>query len=255
LPEKPTAYCFSHPERKRWFGHPALVTFVQRLAVAAEHKKLGPLLVGDLAQARGGPAPTGHRSHQSGLDVDLGYVAAEPVEKGSSQAKNTSPGHVGPEVVDLAHEKLTRLWSRHVRELVVLAASDPAVERLFVHPLIKRELCRNRQQDAAWLTKVRPWWGHQDHFHVRLRCPAGSLACENQHAIESDGCGEELEHWFRKKLPVKPSPPPLHPEPPPPRRDELVLPPACQAVLESVLPAAPEAVPEARQSAPAPPRQ
>jgi penicillin-insensitive murein endopeptidase len=235
LPEKASRYCFAHPERKRWFGHPALIAYIERLAGLARTKRLGPLLVGDLAQARGGPAPTGHRSHQSGLDVDLGYVAAEPTAPGSSVAKNSSPGHVGPDVVDLTREKLTRLWSPRVRALLILAASDPAVDRVFVHPLIKRELCRARGEDPSWLPKLRPWWGHQDHFHVRLRCPEGSPACENQRSVEGDGCGEELEHWFKKKLPVRPTVPPPRTEPAPPRRDELLLPPACQTVLDSVL--------------------
>jgi len=247
LSEKGSRYCFAHPERKRWFGHPALIAYVERLAAAARAKRLGPLLVGDLAQARGGPAPTGHRSHQSGLDVDLGYVAAEPLSPGSSTAKNSSPGHVGPDVVDLAHEKLTRLWSPRVRSLLVLAAADPAVDRVFVHPLIKRELCRAHLEDSrTWLPKLRPWWGHQDHFHVRLRCPADSPACDNQRPVEGDGCGDELDHWFRKKLPVKPSPPPPRTEPAPPRRDELALPAACQTVLDSVLDPTSTSAPAAR---------
>ena len=52
--------------RNRRYGHPALVAYIKRLAAAARKKKVGTLLVGDLGQPRGGPTPTGHRSHQAG---------------------------------------------------------------------------------------------------------------------------------------------------------------------------------------------
>ena len=32
----------------------------------------------------------------------------------------------------------------------------------------------------GWLRTVRPWWGHHDHLHVRLKCPADSTGCESQ---------------------------------------------------------------------------
>ena len=51
--------------------------------------------------------------------------------------------------------------------------------------------------DRAWLTKIRPWYGHDDHFHVRLACPAGNADCTPQARVAvGDGCGEELAWWF-----------------------------------------------------------
>jgi murein endopeptidase len=35
-------------------------------------------------------------------------------------------------------------------------------------------------RDGAWLTKVRPWWGHYYHFHVRIACPPESGDCRAQ---------------------------------------------------------------------------
>ena len=46
---------------------------MQALADAATKQGLGVLSIGDLGQARGGPAPSGHVSHQSGLDVDIWF--------------------------------------------------------------------------------------------------------------------------------------------------------------------------------------
>ena len=61
--------------RNRRYGHPNLIAFVQRLGAGARRAKLGLLVVGDLSQPRGGPTPSGHRSHQTGLDADIGYAA------------------------------------------------------------------------------------------------------------------------------------------------------------------------------------
>ena len=56
------------------------------------------------------------------------------------------------------------------------------VARIFVHPAIKKALCEGASQDRSWLRKIRPWWGHHYHFHVRLKCPSGYAGCKNQSA-------------------------------------------------------------------------
>ena len=52
------------------------------------------------------------------------------------------------------------------------AAQEPAVQRIFVNAAIKKALCREAKGDRSWLSKIRPWWGHDYHFHIRMRCPA-----------------------------------------------------------------------------------
>lgn len=171
------------PERNRHYGHPALVAFVERIAHQLQSHKEQPLGVGDLGQPRGGPAPNGHASHQSGLDVDLWF----------------SPGVEGGEqhsVVDLAANQRSEHWSKRVPTALKLAGSSPEVARVFVNPLIKKELCEHTTGDRTWLRKLRPWYGHHEHFHVRLACPEESPECKNQGAIpKGDGCGE-LDWWL-----------------------------------------------------------
>ncbi|MEO1603354.1 MAG: penicillin-insensitive murein endopeptidase, partial [Pseudomonadota bacterium] len=69
-------------------------------------------------------------------------------------------------------------------------------------------MCRDARGDRAWLRKIRPWWGHDAHFHVRLSCPAGAQGCENQAPPPpGDGCDETLAWWFSDEaLNPKPSP-------------------------------------------------
>ncbi len=191
MPLRGAGWHVVRPERHRQFGHPALVAYLRGLATHARRQKLGPLYVGDLGQPRGGPTPTGHRSHQNGLDVDLWYgPPAKPWTPGKT------PAPPAPSVADLRTHKMLRTWTPKVARLIESAASDPAVDRVFVNPAIKRALCQDSARRGPWLQKVRPWWGHQDHLHVRLRCPADNPDCtDGQPLPVGDGC-DNLDWWF-----------------------------------------------------------
>src|SRR5215470_7323584 len=61
--------------RNRNWGHPKLIQFLEKFApLAAKTTGWNGILVGDLAQPRGGPLPYGHMSHQIGLDVDIWFM-------------------------------------------------------------------------------------------------------------------------------------------------------------------------------------
>jgi penicillin-insensitive murein endopeptidase len=208
-----------HPERRRQFGLPGLLTYLRALAARARRAQLGLLCVGDLGQPRGGPMPSGHRSHQIGLDVDLWY---------GPPAKPLSPRHVpvGPVLVDLRTTKLLPAWNSRVARLIQSAASDAAVDRIFVHPAIKRALCRDKGRRGPWLQRVRPWWGHHDHFHVRLRCPTDSPDCnEPQPLPAGEGCDASLAWWFSEDARASAA------KRGPPGEDAPSMPEQCEAIL------------------------
>ncbi len=185
LPEKGRGFFVTRPERGRVFGHPAMIALIRELGARVLAAHLPALPIGDVSQPRGGPAPTGHASHQTGLDVDVWYRA--PGAGGRAAA-----------LVDLATNRLLGPIDGAIARMLELVARDPRVDRLFVHPAIKRALCGAIRGDRAWLGKVRPWWGHHDHFHVRLPCPPDSPRCEPQAPLApGDGCGE-LAWWFKK---------------------------------------------------------
>ena len=120
---------------------------------------------------------------------------------------------------------LTKDFTYERAELIRLAASDPKVTRIFVSPLIKEGLCQfYKGQDRSWLSKVRPWFGHRAHMHVRLACPPDSPYCVNQDLPpEGDGCGKELISWF---MPADIN----HPLPKV-KRQRLKMPAQCEAIL------------------------
>jgi penicillin-insensitive murein DD-endopeptidase len=212
------------PSRNRAWGHPVLITFLERLAQRLPTEAGWPgLLIGDIAQPRGGPMLTGHGSHQIGLDADI-WLTPMPDHRLSSTERDeisaTDVVATGGMKVDAA------TWTPQHRRLLEAFANEPMVERIFVNPAIKRELCREVGSDRAWLTKIRPWWGHNYHFHVRLYCPSGSPQCRPQAPPPpGDGCGKELDWWFTEEA--------LHPKPSPPRPPLRLadLPAACAALV------------------------
>jgi penicillin-insensitive murein endopeptidase len=195
LPASGPGYEVLHLSRNRRYGHPELIAFVRRLGAAAKAKKLGLLVVGDLSQPRGGPTPSGHRSHQTGLDVDLGYAAPRGLRAGHVSARDRERAAPVP-VVDLQTHRALPAWGRKTVALLATAAQDPAVDRIFVNPAVKRMLCEGPTRKAPWAARIRPWWGHHDHFHARLKCPEGSPACVPQAPPPDDGCGASLAWWF-----------------------------------------------------------
>ena len=221
-------------KRNRNWGHPALVAFIEALARKAHEVAGWPgLLIGDLAQPRGGPMPAGHASHQIGLDADIWLMPAPPRRYSAEEREEVSAVSVigAKQDVPTGNWKVDpTLWSGGNAALIKAAAGDARVARIFVHPAIKRALCNGAGKDRAWLRKVRPWYGHHYHFHVRLSCPPGSKGCTNQAAPPpGDGCGAALDWWFTD-APYKKPDKPVKPKPPLRMAD---LPAACKSVYEA----------------------
>lgn len=197
--------------RNRNWGNPRLLDYLERLASDARALDGWPgLLVGDMSQPRGGPMLTGHTSHQIGLDADIWLTpmpdhTLTPQEREDMSAVSMlkDPFSVDPAVFTTLHVKLIKR-----------AASYPQVARIFVHPAIKKALCAQAAsvgKDRAWLGKVRPWWNHHYHFHVRLSCPPGTVGCDGQKPVSGDdGCGQELTNWYAmlKKAAIEMAKPP-----------------------------------------------
>jgi penicillin-insensitive murein DD-endopeptidase len=185
------------PSRNRNWGHPALVGFIERFAPTAARASGWPgLLIGDMSQPRGGPMLTGHASHQIGLDADIWLTPMPPRELSIAEREETS-------ATDMVREDgldvIPGVWNEGQLAVVRAAAEDPAVQRIFVNAAIKRAMCRVAAgQD--WMRKVRPYYGHNYHFHVRLYCPRGADACRDQDATPAgDGCDSSLAWWFTEE--------------------------------------------------------
>jgi penicillin-insensitive murein endopeptidase len=221
LPLDGPGYLVMRPDRNRRFGHPELVKFVRKLGRQVLEQGIGTLLVGDLSQPRGGPMSSMHRSHQSGLDVDLWFWLPRDIGRRLPSETEREQWHA-PSMLDSDNISLQpEHWTEAQVELLRLAAEHPGVDRIFVHPVIKRELCHN-QAGSQWLYKLRPWWGHDHHLHVRLRCPPEEPRCVSQQPLPpGDGCDATLAWWFTDEARQQPSKPYEAPD----------LPAACLALI------------------------
>jgi len=222
--------------RNRNWAHPAMVKLIERLAADAhDNDGWNGLLVGDLAQPRGGPMLTGHASHQVGLDADIWLTEMPDRKLSDREREDISAASVVKDRKAMDY----KVWTTEMAQLIKRAASYPEVARIFVHPPIKAELCAWAQGDKSWLAKVRPYFGHNYHFHIRIKCPDGSPGCKNQAPAapkDGTGCGEELAYWM-SDIPWKPAKPPKPADPNKPRPKPAPpltlagLPAECRAVV------------------------
>lgn len=238
LPDIGPAWQSMRLSRNRQWGHPKLIKLVRRLAKEAKKYDGWPgLLVGDISQPRGGPMITGHASHQVGLDADIWLTPMPDRILTRTEREQISATSMLDETSLAVDEEV--FTDKHVA-LIKRAASYREVQRIFVHPAIKKALCEKAGKNRGWLAKVRPLWGHYYHFHIRIYCPNGG--CRHQKAVRGDdGCGKEVDNWLKsiaKSLKPKPKPktrPAKRWIPPSERRKITIaqLPPACRKVLES----------------------
>jgi penicillin-insensitive murein DD-endopeptidase len=222
--------------RNRNWGHPDMVALLKRLSAKAHQDAGWPgILVGDMGQPRGGPALSGHASHQIGLDADI-WLTPMPDHRLSREEREEMSAvmMVRGDRLDIDPHVFTPGHLMVIRD----AAQEPGVQRIFVNAAIKKALCREAKGDRSWLSKIRPWWGHDYHFHIRIKCPAGSTQCEGQQPPgEGEGCSAgDFAYWFKDSV-IHPEPPKT-PEKPRPPMTLAQLPADCRQVL-----AAPDAKP------------
>lgn len=220
--------------RNRHWAHPNMIQLVKKLAITAQKGGDWPgLLVGDLSMPRGGPMRPAHASHQVGLDADI-WLTPMPDRRLTRRERETMSATF---MLTKDHLSVNRqVWTPNHGKLIKRAASFREVERILIHPAIKKELCATAGADRAWLSKVRPARGHNYHFHIRIRCQPGSPGCRPQKRPgPGDGCGAELDRWYKwLHARLKPRPKPTKKRKPRKRRPPITLadlPKACRAVL------------------------
>ncbi len=209
LPETGPSWQVMRPSRGRNWGHPATIAFIERLSRKAAALGWKGLYIGDIGQPRGGPIISSHRSHQTGLDVDIWFRPATRLDLSRRARERLSP--VALRSAD--QKRVTGAFTPAHMAILKAAAEDPAVDRIFVAAAIKLEMCRRAKGDRRWLQKIRPLYGHAAHFHVRLKCPPGNWRCKPQRPTVAqlskspDGCDATLRWWVTEYLELLKHPP------------------------------------------------
>lgn len=240
LPETGPTWQAVRLSRHRNFGQPELIQYLVDLSYTATQIGWRGLYIADMSQPRGGPMTSGHASHQIGLDADIWMVPPKSLQL--SRKERDSISSIPVRSAD--QRSVTRNWTPQHHALMKAAASDPRVDRIFVAAAVKIEMCKTaKRRDTAWLQKIRPIEGHDTHFHVRLKCPAGATACQTQTPTVDElskggnGCDDTLTWWVTDYLnPPKSTGKPKDPEEPKrhPRQFTMAdLPAQCAAVLSA----------------------
>ena len=235
LPESGPTWQAMRLSRNRNWGQPSLVSYLEELSQKATTVGWRGLYIGDLSQPRGGPSASGHLSHQIGLDADVWYLPPPRLNLSIAAREKISANSVRTE--DQKH--VNGNWTEAHHQLLKMAASDPRVDRIFVAAAIKIEMCRTATAaDKSWLQKIRPIYGHNDHFHVRLKCPRGASSCQTQTPTVGDlsnggnGCDDTLMWWVTTYLEELKHPKPNQKKVRTPRDYTMAdLPKACVGVL------------------------
>ena len=172
----------------RNFGTDMTIQLLKGAAKATEraHPNKSPIVIANISKQGGGRlcgTSSCHRSHQTGLDVDIAYPS---LKRNSDMWSLCGPGgcRAGGKISDDFDEQ--RFFT-FVKTLV--AARSRPVIALFVDTQIKRHMCqwaRNKGEDisnanspaflALQAMKHQP--GHHNHVHVRFKCP-GNRDCRD----------------------------------------------------------------------------
>lgn len=225
-------YMVMRTSRNRYYGHPSLVQFLKDYAKQTHNQGLPYLLVGDMSMPRGGNFSSGHASHQIGLDADI-WFRRQQTQLSLKDRENIS----AVSMVDLANYRVhPKNWNPKHAQMVQLAASDERVARIFVSPIIKQELCDMQWDDDKWLRKVRPWWGHTYHMHVRLSCPTDDPNCVDQAPPPAGNGCSDMQWWKTTYAQIeaeKKDPSLKKPSKPKPKKKPKIKPVQCEVVLNS----------------------
>lgn len=213
-------YQVMRTDQRRYFGHPDLVQFIQRLSNQVHNKGMGTVLIGDMGMPAGGRFNGGHASHQTGLDVDIFLQLP--------QTRWTSSQLLKPQALDLVASDgkhvVPSLWSPQISQLIKLAAEDSEVTRIFVNPAIKQQLCLDAGSDRQWLRKSPSLVPASRSYARPTALPGGKSGVRGSRrrrrpAMAAErSCRAGSNHLNPGLPPVKKTPPPL--------------PPSCQALLD-----------------------
>jgi penicillin-insensitive murein DD-endopeptidase len=176
--------------RNRAFASSDLVKILKDAAaqLSSEYPSGERLQIGDISAENGGWI-SGHGSHQNGLDADLAYLRVNRHEQSPEATSGFQENFVQRGQVTANFDV-----ARNFR-IMQLLVNSRRINRIFVGATIKNRLCSYAQTSGQYeanietLRRLRPLDHHDDHFHVRILCPAASPRCQAQEEVApGSGC-------------------------------------------------------------------
>ena len=139
-----------------------------------------PINVGDISKRRGGKIKP-HASHQSGRDVDLGFVhTVGPDEHHPEHFIRANADNLDVEKTWFIVESLIR--TGNVKTIYVdrtVMAMLYAFASKNLSPRQKERIFSNPRHENSAASILQHWPGHRNHLHVRFYCPPEQPGCRN----------------------------------------------------------------------------
>lgn len=172
------------PDRQTHYGTIEMAYLVAKMgkytkAIAPSHA----LRMGDVSKKSGGSLGS-HKSHTNGLDADIAYYfkADKTMTTFGSALKGGKP---------IGDWMMAQQW-----RLFKYAVSSKFVDRIFIHPTLKKSLCSYAQSQGEMSTdlaketlrRLVPEVNHYNHFHMRVKCSESQVRCR-QMADPKPGTG------------------------------------------------------------------
>ncbi len=182
LPDQGPGFMKLFLDRNRSFGAAEMINMITKATAGLNEAfpNLDRLQIGDIAKEGGGKVSDLHTSHQNGLDVDVTYFRLNHKEQAPEHITGFSETMVTGGRISKNFDT-PRVW-----EFLKKLHENGQVQRIFMDPVIKKEICRLarlKKEVVSFeevLRSLRPYPGHADHMHIRLRCPLEAKECRAQ---------------------------------------------------------------------------
>ena len=159
--------------RTRLYGTPQTVSTISACMRAYRHAypRGAPFNIGDISARTGGSAPP-HVSHQSGRDVDIGFMLKPPQSPGAFDREAT------PANLDVEKQWFLVKCFLDARATEGIFMEWPVVKTLKAY-VDKRPKLRHyaRFFPASTPNVIKADSDHRTHMHVRFHCPRGDSKC------------------------------------------------------------------------------
>lgn len=177
-----------HPQQNNFWGTTELVATVIRIGQwVVDNVGSVPLDVADLSDQNGGlqinpktKART-HRSHQHGLDVDLGYLIDSHNKGGRMRVPSMKSDDF---LIDKQWELFKELFEEDI------------AQQIYVSSPVKRAICRHLKQTnqlkqpeiVQYSNRIAVVAGHENHFHLRIKCGPNQKLCGPEVKVRPAPC-------------------------------------------------------------------
>lgn len=169
-----------HPDQHRYFGNYAMIEYLVRSSTLLDRILPGMTLeVGDISDADGGRLRP-HKSHQIGLDVDVGFFF-EGLKRNYYARPATKSGGLDPRFDRQLSWKFFKSMMAYYHNKIYFVLLHPAVKRAMCEEAVRSgDIVKGKEIDPIVMHTLRrlvPESSHYNHFHVRLKCPSKDSRC------------------------------------------------------------------------------